>query len=102
MQKKPNLFTIAERSIYDITLNEVQNTDLNEFLRINKLVKQAKQKGVELFSKSGRKLKFFKIKIIKPTRKLKGGLDFSRTAIMDSFAHGYDVAKNIIDPPYQV
>lgn len=93
LNKKPNLFTIAERSIYDIALNEVQNTDLQEFMRINELVKQAEQKGVELFSKSGRKLKSFKIKIIRPLRKLKGGLDFTRTAVMDSFAHGYEVAK---------
>lgn len=93
LKDKPNLFTIAERTMYDIVLNEVQNTDLSEFLRINELVQQADQKGCELFSKSGRKLKSFKVQIIQPERKLKGGLDFSRTAVMDSFAHGYEVAK---------
>lgn len=93
LKKKPNLFTIAERTMYDIVLNEVQNTDLSEFLRINDLVHQADKKGCELFSKSGRKLKSFKVQIIRPDRKLKGGLDFSRTAVMDSFAHGYEVAK---------
>jgi predicted patatin/cPLA2 family phospholipase len=93
LKKKPNLFTIAERAIYDIMLNEMQSSDLSEFLRINDLVQQADKKGCELFSKSGRKLKSFKVQIIRPDRKLKGGLDFSRTAVMDSFAHGYEVAK---------
>lgn len=93
MEKKPNLFSIAERTLYDIALNEVQNSDLSEFLRINELVEQAEKKGCELFSKSGRKLKSYKVQIIRPERKLKGGLDFTRSAVMDSFAHGYEVAK---------
>jgi hypothetical protein len=93
LKKKRSLFTIAERTMYDIGLNEVQSTDLSEFLRVNDLVEQADKKRGELFSKSGRKLKSVKVQIIRPDRKLKGGLDFSRTAVMDSFAHGYEVAK---------
>lgn len=97
MEEPPNILNIIERSIFDIAMNEVRNTDVSEFLRINELVKQATQKGIELLDKNGRKLKSFKVKIIEPERDLNAGLDFSRTAVMDSFTHGYSVAKSVID-----
>lgn len=98
MEIKPNPFSIAESTLFDISMNEIQDSDLTEFLRINDLVKQAAQKGVELFSKNGRTLKSFNVRIIRPERKLKGCFDFSRSAIMDSFAHGYQVAQKATKP----
>ena len=100
MDESPNIINIIERSIFDISMNEIRDTDISEFLRINDLVKQAKQKGVDLLDKNGRKLKSFKVKIIQPQRELGAGLDFSRTAVMDSFAHGFQVAKSVITSPY--
>jgi len=99
MEEPPNILNIIERSIFDIAMNEIRNSDVSEFLRINDLVKQATQKGIELLDKNGRKLKSFKVKIIEPERELSTGLDFSRTAAMDSFTHGYSVAKSVIDSP---
>lgn len=99
MQEQPNLLNVIQRSIYDIALNEIGDTDLSEFMRINQLVKQAKAHGLDLFSESGRKLKSFKFKIIEPMRELSSALNFSRSAVMDSFLHGYVTAKQIIESP---
>lgn len=99
MKDKPNLLNIATRGIYDIAMNEIQRTDLSEFIRINALVKQAKRKGVDLYSKSGRKLREFKIKIVRPSRDLGFALNFSRTSVMDSYAHGFQRAAEIITTP---
>lgn len=99
MQEKPNIFNIIQRSIYDIALSEIGDTDTSEFLRINRLVKQAERKNLELFSESGRKLRRFKVKVIEPLRELGGALNFSRTAVMDSFLHGYLSAFPIVNSP---
>lgn len=99
MKEPPNIINIIQRSIYDITLNEIGDTDAREFLRINQLVKQAREKNVELVSKNGRKLRKFNVKIIEPGRKLGGALDFSRSMVMDSFLHGYLTALPVIQNP---
>ena len=99
MTSKPTLLKIVSRGIYDIALDEIRDTDLKEFVRINSLVKQAKQKGIDLYHKNGKKLREFKIKVIQPSRELSFALDFSRTAIMDSFAHGFHQAEKVIYSP---
>lgn len=99
MSEKPNILNIIQRSIYDIALGEVADTDASEFLRINRLVKQAERKNIDLFSESGRKLRRFKVKIIQPLRELAGALDFSRSMVMDSFSHGYLTAQSLVNSP---
>lgn len=99
MQEKPNLLNIATRGIYDIAMNEIQHTDLSEFIRINALVKQAQRKGIDLYSKNGRKLREFKLKIIRPSRNLGFALNFSRSLVMDSYLHGFQQAKNVVQCP---
>jgi len=99
MEQPTDLLTVLKRSIYDIAFNEIGDTDLNEFLRINELVKQAESKGIDLYSNSGRKLKTFHIKIIQPLRQLGSALNFSRSMVMDSYLHGYEVAKGVIESP---
>lgn len=100
MQEAPNLFSIIERSIFDIAMNEIRITDLKEFLRINDLVRQAQEKGVELHGSNGKRLKSFKIKIIQPQRELGAGLDFSRDVVQDSFTHGFQCAQSVIQSPH--
>ncbi len=95
----PNIFQTAVRGVYDVALDEIWDTDLKEFLRVNSLVKQAKEKGVDLYNKNGQKLRDFKIKIIRPARELSFALNFSRSAIMDSFTHGFQQAAKVIDNP---
>ena len=99
MKEKPNILNVIQRSIYDIALSEIGDTDTSEFLRINRLVKQAESKNIELLSESGRKLRRFKVKIIEPLRELSGALDFSRSMVMDSYLHGYLCAQSVVNSP---
>lgn len=99
MNEKPNILNVIQRSIYDIALSEIGDTDTSEFLRVNRLVKQAERKNIELFSESGRKLRRFNVKIIEPKRELSGALDFSRSMVMDSYLHGYLCAHSVISSP---
>ncbi len=96
MKKEPNILDIALRSTYDIAMNEVLQNDINSFTRINDLVRQANEKGVDLFHK-GRKLKEYGITIIKPSRELGETYDFTRDTIHDSINHGYKVTKEGIN-----
>lgn len=99
MKEKPNVLNVIGRSIYDIALGEIGDTDTSEFLRINKLVKQAESQNVELLSESGRKLRKFNVKMIEPQRELSGALDFSRSMVMDSYLHGYLSAESVVHAP---
>lgn len=82
-------------SNYDMIQNKLYNSDLNQFLLIDKKVQAAAKKGLQLFSKSGRLLKSFKVKMIHPQRRLKGIHDFTRSSVMDSFLHGYGLANSL-------
>lgn len=73
--------------------------DLSHFLRINKLVKQAEEKGLHLYSFSGRILKKFQFKVIQPQKAICTPLNYSRSLVMDTYLHGYDIAKTVIDSP---
>src|SRR5690606_19403633 len=93
MTQPTNIFNIAMRSMYEIAMNEILYNDINTFLRTNSLVKQAKEKGLELIGKGGRVLKDFKIKVINPQRELGASHDFSRRKVLDTISHGYEVAR---------
>lgn len=99
MKETPNLVNTLSRSIFDIGFNEMAQNDLSEFLRINELVKQAEKQNCVLRTKNERILKAYNVKIIRPERELHSGLNFSRSAIMDSFLHGYLTAEKIIQNP---
>ncbi|MGB3179958.1 MAG: patatin-like phospholipase family protein [Cyclobacteriaceae bacterium] len=88
-----NIFNIAKRSLVDIALNEVFLNDLEEFLRINRLVQQAKEQNATLTSKSGRELKYFKPVLISPVIPLGDALDFSPEMNKKRWNHGYQAAK---------
>lgn len=99
MVENPHLLSIAKRSLNGVLSSEMHENDLNEFLRVNTLVKQAKSKGIELNGKNGQKLKSFKFKMIRPERELGFGLDFSRTSVLDSFSQGFQQAKKAFQSP---
>ncbi|MFA0963198.1 patatin-like phospholipase family protein [Roseivirga sp. BDSF3-8] len=88
-----NIFNIAKRSLVDIALNEVFLNDLQEFLRINHLVKQAGSQNVTLTSLSGRPLKYFKPVLISPVIELGDALDFGPEMNKKRWNHGYEAAK---------
>jgi len=99
MEGEPNVLNVAKRSLADLISTEVQQNDLSTFLQVNKLVKQAESKGIELKNSKGQKLKAFKVKTIQPNRELGFALDFSRTSVLDSFAHGFQRASKILRIP---
>lgn len=49
-----DILAAARRSLADITINEIMVDDVREFIRINKLVKQAKKKGITLERDDGK------------------------------------------------
>jgi NTE family protein len=88
-----NIFRIAKRSLTEITIDEIFNSDLREFLRINDLMKQAEAQGCILKKQDGRPYKAFKTVLIEPDRDLGDTLDFSQNAIKFRIAEGYKAAE---------
>jgi NTE family protein len=91
-----NVVQIGERTL-DIMLNEMFRSDMDEFQRINGLVKEAGSQGVTLHNpKNGRPLKYFDVKIIEPNFSLGDTLDFSQPSIQRSLKAGWDRAKEVM------
>lgn len=86
---------VARRTI-DILTNEVFKNDLNEILKINRLVRQANENGFELFNDEGKPYSYFDVKIIQPDEPLGETLDFSREAIENRISHGFKKAREIL------
>jgi len=81
----------------DILLDEVFRGDLEEFLRINALVKEAESLGFKLHHPtSGKELKFFDAKVIEPLSPLGETLDFSQASVQRSLNYGWERAKAVL------
>jgi NTE family protein len=80
----------------DILLNELFRSDMNEFMKINRLVQEAAEHGVTLHNKEGRELKYFDCKIIEPEEPLDDTLDFSQPAIQRSLKAGLQRAMRVL------
>lgn len=80
---------MATRTI-DIFMNEIFNDDLNQFLAINDLVKQANEHGVSLYNADRTKeYKYFDNLIIAPSYHLGDGMDFSSGLMQQRLENGY-------------
>jgi NTE family protein len=91
-----NVVRIGMRTL-DILLNEIFVNDMNEFLRINALVKEAEQQGVTLHNpKSGKPLKYYPCQIIEPDADLGEVLDFSQRAVQASMQAGVRRAREVL------
>jgi NTE family protein len=91
-----NILEIGLRTL-DIVLNEVFRSDMNNFLQINGLVKEAEMGGVTLHSPNSRKpLRYFDYKIIEPLVSLDDTLDFSQPAVQRSLKAGLERAKAVL------
>jgi NTE family protein len=92
-----NIVKIGLRTL-DLLLNELFQSDLREFVRINHLVKEAAAKGVTLHHPvSGRPLKYFECKIIEPLAPLGDTLDFSQAAVQKSLKAGVERARQVLE-----
>jgi NTE family protein len=91
-----NVVEIGLRTL-DILLNEVFRSDMDNFRRINAMVKEAESQGVTLHSPtSGKALKYFECKVIEPAASLDDTLDFTQPAIQRSLQAGLDQAKAVL------
>lgn len=81
----------------DILLNEIFRNDLQEFLRINALVKEAEQLGFKLHNPTnGKELKYFEAKVIEPKAPLGDTLDFSQPSVQRSLHAGWEQARVVL------
>ncbi len=66
-----SVFGITLRSLYEITLTEVFNNDVNHFLKINELIKQSKAWDYEisLFNQKNQLINSFEAVLINPEKK---------------------------------
>jgi NTE family protein len=95
-QPPGNVVQIGLRTL-DILLNELFVSDMDEFVKINALVKEAEQHGVTLHKPgSDKPLKYFECKIIEPDEALGETLDFSQTAIQHSWKVGTRRAREVL------
>ncbi len=81
----------------DIVLDEIFRNDLEEFLRINALVKEADSLGFKLHHPvSGKELKYYEAKVIEPKSPLGDTLDFSQPSVQRSLHAGWERAKAVL------
>jgi len=92
----PNVAQIGLRTL-DILLNQIFRSDMDQFTRINALVREAESHGVILHNRTGDKaLKYFECKIIEPTTSLDDTLDFSQPAVQRSIQAGRARAQAVL------
>jgi NTE family protein len=91
-----NIVQIGLRTL-DILLNELFISDMNEFIMINAMVREAEQHGVTLHKPgSDKPLKYFEYKIIEPDEPIGDTLDFSQPAIQHSWKVGTRRAREVL------
>ena len=88
-----SIFQIAKRSLVEIAMNEIFLGDLKEYLRVNRIITQAKEKGVELKRGNGKIYKAYKTILINPEEYLGDVLDFEQSAIQPRIEAGYKAAE---------
>ncbi len=88
-----DVFSIAKIVVTQINMNENINSSLTEFIRINDLVKQAREQGIKLIKPDGTEYKVFDYIIIEPDEYIGDMLDFSSDIIKLRIKKGYDIAK---------
>lgn len=88
-----DILAAARRSLADITINEIMVDDVREFIRINKLVVQAKRQGCTLVNDAGEPYVQCDIDVLEPAMPLGDSLDFSPQTIADRIERGKQVAR---------
>jgi NTE family protein len=92
-----NAVDIAKRALLDITVNELAVNDLEHFIAINELVRQASAQGITLFDRKGKPLRAYRYWIIEPEEALDDPLDFSADAIERSMRAGRERAQATLE-----
>lgn len=97
IREKPfkNALEIGMTAI-DVALNEIFVTDLREFIRINRNVEEAHDRGAELTNPEGKVYLRYDYHIIEPDESLGDTLDFSRAALERHMQAGWEKAKEVL------
>ena len=93
--KLKDVLGIAERTV-DILSNEIAVEEVQQALRINRMVIQAEEHGVALYNRKGRLYKYIPIKLIAPEYPLQDALDFSHERVVKSINYGRYMAKQVM------
>jgi len=91
-----NILDVAKRSLTDITINEILRNDVDAFVRINDLVRQAHEARLTLKKPDGTPYVFCPITIIEPARPMGDTLDFGKETLRLRMRHGEEVARAVI------
>jgi NTE family protein len=93
-----SIFGLASRAIYELTLGEIFNNDIDHFLEMNHLVKQAKywNNEIVLLSRLNNIVKRFDAVIINPDPSFDIGnpLVSTKRLIQSRYDHGYAIAAS--------
>lgn len=92
-----NIFNIAKRSLTEIAIDEIFNSDISEFLRINRLVQQAERQNCQLLKQDGRPYRSFRTILIQPDDDLGDTLDFSEKVIKERIFKGFNAARRAFE-----
>jgi NTE family protein len=93
-----NLLDISKRSLVEVTINEILRNDINEFIRINDLVRQGQEAGLTLKKQDGTPYRYCRITVVEPAKPLGDTLDFSQESIRWRMNHGEEMARKAIVP----
>ena len=91
-----NILDVAKRSLTDITINEILRNDVDGFVRINDLVKQAHEANLTLKKPDGTPYVHCPITLIEPAKPMGDTLDFGKETIRLRMRHGEDMARAVI------
>jgi NTE family protein len=92
----PDILQVAMRALADIAIDEILVNDVDQFLRVNRLVLQAAEQGAELRDESGRPYRHVAITVVEPSGPLGDTLDFSPGVIRDRLAAGEEAARRAL------
>jgi NTE family protein len=93
-----NILDVAKRSLTDITINEILRNDVEEFIRINDLVRQGHDAGLTLKKQDGTPYRYCRITVIEPSEPLGDTLDFSQESIRTRMRVGEEIARKALQP----
>lgn len=94
--KPKNAIHVAKRAL-GLMFDEAFRSDQESFFRINKLVKQAREIGVDLLKEDGKPYKYFDTLIIEPKNDLGDFMDFSPSRMISLFDEGYELTCKLIE-----
>ena len=93
-----NILDVAKRALTDITINEILLNDVEFFVRINDMVRQAYEAGITLQRPDGSTYRYCRITVIEPAMALGDTLDFSPEIIRMRMRHGEEMARSAMQP----